>query len=286
MQYDPTHVLPPDSATVTMTLRAADIARRNKVAQLLYDGESPDGMTAIDLGAGSGVIGAALMAVVPNLLSVTSVDNDIDTLPYARRNMLSANEARLRKSMGDVACNVLRGDWNDDSLWTELGPADIITCNPPYLLPLQKIRPGYELTRPGHLYAVDGEGLTKSYGSIITHAVRAMRRWDTVAVRLPKGSYKEDRDVWLPMVSRHIEAGIAASSDEAYYVSHTQRFWNDGDRPLHALVIEKLPVDYPAINPLGDARLDIYMLKGKDVGPLTKAPHRRPNEQLLIADRL
>jgi methylase of polypeptide subunit release factors len=280
--YDPTQMLPPDSATVSMAFLAVNMSVRTEAAKELYTDEGAGGINVTDLGSGSGIIGMAALAAAPNLKSITAVDIDPHTLPTAARNLEEANFLRQQRGMSAVACNVLRGDWNDPRLWESIGPAELTISNPPYLIAGDPVRPGYEHTPSRHVYVADEAELAATYASLISQGVRALREWDILVLRLPRAS--KGRMEWVVMAGQLISATITEAAKPSYYALHSRRAAQRGPRPLHTLTIERLPLDYPAINPSNDARVDIYLRHGRDPGRLTTAPARRPNQMLLIED--
>lgn len=282
VSYDPSVTLPPDSASVSMVGIAAGMLRRAKTAQQLYTGERPDTVHVVDFGTGNGVIGATML-VAPEVTAVTCIDNDPATLPFARQNVTAA--LKQYREAGSVACTVLQGDWHDWLLWRALNPADLIINNPPYLLPDETIRAGYEQTPSAHLYAPNREALAATYAALITNGVRRMRHWDIMAIRLPVGDNIDTTGKWTRMAAEWTDAGARANNEgEAYYVFHSQRVNGHTERPLHLLTIEKLPTDYPATNPSSDVRVDYFLQHGRDPGQLHDHPQRQPNDMISYSD--
>lgn len=280
VQYDPTVVLQPDSATALMAIIAANMAWRNKAARFLYEGVEEAPLNVVDLGSGSGVVGVAMMAAIDNLGSITAIDADPATLPVAAQNLEAANTVRAQKGLGKAAVTVEHGDWNEAAMWQRLPSADIIISNPPYLIAGEPVRKGYEQTPRQHLYAEDEAQLTESYRRLIGNAVQRMRMWDVITIRLPKASLDRG-DQWINLFGEALDKA-ASPDDPAYYFFQTRRFARFGERPLHAAILEKLPIDYPAMNPVADVRVDYYMRRGEDIGMVASPPNRCPNEVMFI----
>lgn len=283
--YDSSITLPPDFATVNMARRAGQIVRRSVTARFLYDGIVDTGIHAVDLGAGAGVIGVTLMAGLPNLERLTAIDIDEATLPFARANYQNANEHRSILGKNLVVCDAKHNSWHDESFWAELGPTELIISNPPYLLSGESIRSGYENTPASHLFVADRDELNDNYAAILVNALNRMRNWDSVFVRLPWSGDLSERNWLADITAQALDASDVGVSDNSCYVAETHRLHlplHPDKRPLHAASIVKLPLDYPAISPSGDARVDYYLRHGEDNLRLPEITPRSPGDLDII----
>lgn len=275
-------VLPPDEATIAMAHMATNLLAATKVAQRLYTGFNPESIKVVDLGAGSGVIATTLMVSSEEMTDVTLLDVDSGTFNIASLNMANAKLFREEKGLPEVRSRHVKGSWHDESVWADLGPTDLYISNPPYLVHGERVRPGYEHTPADHLYVHDNADLMNNYESIVLGALRRMRTWDLMVTRLPNGERVEEMQSWVNSLSRLMLEELRKIGSSDYHVISTERFKSCTDRPLHALVLQRLPVDYPAIDPTNDARVDIFMRTGKDPGEVSIGPSRPSGSAMLL----
>lgn len=73
----------------------------------------------LDLGTGCGAIAVAMAKAVPSIL-VDAVDNSIDAVRYATKNVIAHNV--------DQRCNIILGDW-----YSSARCYDLVLSNPPYV---------------------------------------------------------------------------------------------------------------------------------------------------------
>lgn len=286
MSYDRSVVVPPDAATVSTALIAVELLENSKIAQQLYDGAEV-GPSVTDFGAGSGALGAVVLECMPEIAEVRAVDVDPHTFRYGKQNLHRANYGRLRRELGLSALTFMLGDWNSHATWEACAPADLIMCNPPYLIAGECMRPGYEHTPLSHLYLDDETAVARTYTTILTESLKRMRRWDVTVMRLPVAIEGENAAEWcVEAVNRLRQSSPCSSSTEdGWHALRTFRLSSAKGRDAHVLAIEKLPLDYPCISVLSDARVDRFKRTGIDPGVLNVGPKHSSNRLLTIIER-
>jgi methylase of polypeptide subunit release factors len=272
--FDRRIVLPPDEATVRMAHIGKKLLEMARLAEQIYKYDHNDALdTAIDLGSGSAVIG---MAIIDQVKTLTSVDNDPRALDYGKQNLEALSEAGL------VDLQFIEGSWNDATLWEALPQSGLIISNPPYLVKGEPIRPGYEQTPQSHLYVDTMEELVATYKTILSGALKKMPMWGNIVMRLPRDN--EQISSWPQLLVKDSLEDFQAY-DDSYFMIRSVHDDQGDDRPLHFLYIQRLPIDYDFLETTSDPNI-LNVQYGRHDRPLITVPSKIRQQRVLMVNDL
>lgn len=281
IQRDPS-VLPPDNATLRMAQYAGrDLLAQSIVAPLYsqttgnneYDSSC---VHIVDLGSGTGVLGIATAIRAQKLgISVGSLTG-VEISDTGAGNTSTNYHSLLGATHPNIQTSVIQASWDDPKTWEQIGNADVIVCNPPYLLPedTKNIRRGFESVDPRAMCMGSQEELLAMYQGLLARSLTCLRPFGSLYVRLPKYNeiYNDEwafalertpevRESLRALSSQSLASTIRADRYEPFARSR-EYIGNDTFRHLHVLSANVLPTTYPFMNMFGDPAYAHFLRNG------------------------
>lgn len=187
--FDRSQVLPPDSVTVSSGLQVGWNVRCQMAAEQLYhpelERERPRRILDVGCGAASFLVAAIAGSVEWRLPEVELVgfDRDEQALEFGQENLSRAVAlARQQAPEMRLSYDLQPTDWNNPAAWSGLGDFDWIYFNPPYLIPGQKTRSGYEQVPASHMYIDDPR---QTYVQVVQQCLPRLAYGASMMCRLP-----------------------------------------------------------------------------------------------------
>lgn len=273
LEYDPA-LLPPDEATIDLGHLSANWLRTALLARQLHEKAESDEVNIVDLGSGTGILGAIIVDDTisdkrfENIsLDLTAVDNDPVAVEYSQRNI-----SQLATRIGNrVISHTSSGDWHTDEMWQSLpDQADLIVCNPPYLTKDEQTREGYDHVNPKALFVEDQVSLENMLTMLTQQSMQHLKTWGIYIMRLPRDN--QFVELWPMLLERQLTFEPHSS-----YVIGSYRYNRFGARPGHALGLQKLPPWYQFIDTNSDPSVDILLRHDRVADP-EKIMQRRTSE--------
>lgn len=259
VQFDRSLALPPDVITEQQGKMVSRALEYQRAAEILYGepGDYDRTRRVLDLGTG---VGSFLVAAIAGhrshdfKLECVGIDHDQALLQPVVTNLVAAmSTARELDPELQFSSKVLYGDWNNSSLWKDLGNFDWIFCNPPYLNPGDSLLPGYENVPESHVFSEDRESM---YHSLLVHGLSHLNPFATMVLRRST----KDSDNGLERMSAALVDADTVTSDGFVVIDSWQPY--STDRSGLTLSVTKTDRNLP---PHSDPRVMIYVDRGVDI---------------------